>query len=87
MDLAQALEAARIAQSPGVIASSLVLRRADGAEIFSFDIATEPMVEAPAADVRDVVKFLDFLLQYLYNLPNEIAEYRKRRVDKTDGAA
>lgn len=53
-DLAQALEAARIAQSPGVIASSLVLRRADGAEILSFDIATEPMVSPPAADVRDV---------------------------------
>ena len=35
------------------------------------------------SDVRDVVEFLDFLFQYLYNLPHEIDEYRKRRARKT----
>jgi hypothetical protein len=30
-------------------------------------------------DARDVVRFLRFLLEYLYNLPHDIAEYRKRR--------
>lgn len=30
-------------------------------------------------DVRDVVEFLDFLLQYLYTLPYEIQKYRERR--------
>jgi hypothetical protein len=30
-------------------------------------------------DVRDVIKFLDFLLQYLFDLPHEIAEYRNRK--------
>jgi len=29
-------------------------------------------------DVRDIVEFLDFLLKYLYNLPHQIEEYRKR---------
>lgn len=32
-----------------------------------------------AQDVSDALQFLDFLLQYLYNLPFEIDEYRKRR--------
>lgn len=35
-------------------------------------------------DVRDVVEFLDFLLQYLYNLPHEIEQYRQRRGGKQD---
>jgi hypothetical protein len=30
-------------------------------------------------DARDVVQFLDYLLEYLYNLPKAIAEYRERR--------
>ncbi len=30
-------------------------------------------------DARDVVRFLGFLLDYLYNLPHKIEEYRKRR--------
>ncbi|SRR5260221_7315111 len=30
-------------------------------------------------DARDIVKFLDFLMQYLFDLPNEINEYRKRK--------
>ena len=34
-------------------------------------------------DVRDVIEFLDFLLQYLYDLPHQIGEYRKRRQPKT----
>jgi hypothetical protein len=29
-------------------------------------------------DVRDVLKFVDFLLQYLYNLPFDIQQYRNR---------
>jgi hypothetical protein len=32
-----------------------------------------------AADARDVVEFLDYLLQYLYNLPKAIRDYRERR--------
>jgi hypothetical protein len=34
-------------------------------------------------DVRDVVKFLDFLLKYLYDLPHEIQKYRGRRGAKS----
>src|SRR5216683_1520319 len=44
--------------------------------------ATHPDGEsegAAAADARDVVEFLDYLLQYLYDLPKEIAYYRERR--------
>lgn len=44
--------------------------------------ATHPDGEsggAAAADARDVVKFLDYLLEYLYNLPKAIADYRERR--------
>ncbi len=42
--------------------------------------------KSEAGDVRDVIKFLDFLLQYLYNLPHEIAQYRKRRKHKEGSA-
>jgi hypothetical protein len=35
-----------------------------------------------AEDVRDIIEFLDFLLQYLYNLPHEIQQYRQRRSSK-----
>jgi hypothetical protein len=50
--------------------------------------AAHPGPGAPTSssdDVRDVIEFLDFLLQYLYTLPHEIAEYRKRRQGKTGG--
>ena len=30
-------------------------------------------------DAKDVIEFLDFTLQYLYNLPHQIGEYRARR--------
>jgi hypothetical protein len=30
-------------------------------------------------DARDVIEFLDFMLQYLYDLPHQIEQYRKRR--------
>ena len=30
-------------------------------------------------DARDVVKFLDFLVRYLYDLPHDIDQYRKRQ--------
>jgi hypothetical protein len=53
-DLVQLLEVARIAQSAGVVASSIALRRIDEGEILTFDIMTEPTVEEPAADVREV---------------------------------
>ena len=33
-------------------------------------------------DARDIVKFLDFLLDYLYNLPHQIEKYRERREKK-----
>jgi len=33
-------------------------------------------------DARDVVKFLDFLLEYLYTIPHEINEYRARKTNK-----
>jgi len=32
-----------------------------------------------ANDAYDIVEFLDFLLQYLYDLPHQIENYRKRR--------
>jgi Domain of unknown function (DUF4145) len=34
--------------------------------------------EVTPQDARDVVNFLDFLLTYLYDLPQQIGEYRKR---------
>ena len=30
-------------------------------------------------DARDVVNFLNFLLEYLYTLPKQIRDYRDRR--------
>ncbi|MBI4964881.1 MAG: DUF4145 domain-containing protein [Desulfomonile tiedjei] len=33
---------------------------------------------ADPEDVRDIVKFLDFLLEYLYSLPHRIKQYRER---------
>ena len=53
-DLSQLLEIVRISQSAGVVASSIELLRLDEGEILTFDITTEPTVEEPAADVRDV---------------------------------
>jgi len=38
--------------------------------------------KSSADDVRDVIQFLDFLLQYLYSLPHEIEQYRQRRGGK-----
>ena len=32
-----------------------------------------------AKDAKDVVRFLDYFLQFLYTLPHDITEYRKRR--------
>ena len=31
------------------------------------------------ADARDIVQFLEYLLEYLYSLPHQIDEFRKRR--------
>lgn len=31
-----------------------------------------------ARDAKDILEYLDFLLRYLYDLPKEIADYRKR---------
>lgn len=32
-----------------------------------------------ARDAEDVVRFLGFLLEYLYNLPHQIEQYRQRK--------
>ena len=34
--------------------------------------------DATPQDARDIINFLDFLLRYLYDLPRQITEYRKR---------
>jgi hypothetical protein len=40
----------------------------------------DPSQTATAAeDARDIVSFLDFLLDYLYNLPDQIQKYRQRK--------
>jgi hypothetical protein len=42
--------------------------------------ATQSVNEEPTQqDAKDIVNFLDFLLFYLYDLPVQIGEYRKRR--------
>lgn len=44
--------------------------------------SAHPQPGQPAAkpeEVRDVVRFLDFLLRYLYTLPHEIKEYREKK--------
>jgi hypothetical protein len=49
--------------------------------------SAHPETEASPADpqdVRDVIAFVDFLLQYLYDLPHSIKQYRER---KSTGAA
>ena len=33
-------------------------------------------------DAKDVVRFLDFLLEYLYDLPQQIKQYRERAEEK-----
>lgn len=48
------LEARRIEGSAAVVAGSLDLLTVDEGEILEFDIASEPTVNPPAADVRDV---------------------------------
>jgi hypothetical protein len=40
--------------------------------------------KAEAEDVRDVIEFLDFLLQYLYDLPQQIKAYRARGGGNTE---
>ena len=46
--------------------------------------AAHPGVDEPETDSRDakdIVTFLDFLLEYIYDLPARISEYRKRRTE------
>lgn len=38
--------------------------------------------ETPPENARDVVRFLEFLLQYLFDLPDEIRRYRERQNQK-----
>lgn len=38
------------------------------------------------SDVRDILKFLDFLFQYPFILPSDIKQYRERRSRQTDTA-
>lgn len=33
-------------------------------------------------DIKDAIEFLDYLLQYLYDLPKQITEYRNRKTEK-----
>ena len=43
--------------------------------------SAHPRPGQPATDARDaedIVRFLDFLLEYLYTLPHQIEQYRKR---------
>lgn len=43
--------------------------------------SAHPQPGQPATDARDaedIVRFLDFLLEYLYTLPHQIEQYRKR---------
>jgi hypothetical protein len=43
----------------------------------------QPGQPAPAPrDARDIVQFLDFLLEYLYDLPHRIKRYRDRKDDQ-----
>jgi hypothetical protein len=43
----------------------------------------DPVEESvSAADAKDIVKFLDYFLIYVFNLPKEIADYKARRKDK-----
>ncbi|HOD17742.1 MAG TPA: DUF4145 domain-containing protein [Candidatus Cloacimonadota bacterium] len=44
----------------------------------------QPGDELNPADVKDVIKFIDFLLEYLFTLPNNISEYRKRQNGNTE---
>jgi len=48
--------------------------------------SAHPELNAPPTDpkdARDIVKFLDFLLLYLYDLPTDISKYRQRRNQPT----
>lgn len=59
LSFAQKLERSRIESSAGVVAGSVMLGISeDGHEVVTFDIATEPGVEAPKADVLDVETIL-----------------------------
>ena len=43
---------------------------------------THPRPGSPGTDkkdAKDVVEFLSFLMTVMYNLPHQIAEYRKRK--------
>lgn len=40
------------------------------------------LTEVNPEDIRDTVEFLDYLLTYLYNLPKQIEDYRKRKKAK-----
>lgn len=44
------------------------------------DSAHPDMAQGPTnpQDARDIVRFLDFLLEYLYSLPHQIEQYRER---------
>lgn len=49
-------------------------------EVPAPDQSVPRLEDAPEPqDAKDIVNFLDFLLFYLYDLPKQIGEYRKRR--------
>jgi hypothetical protein len=43
---------------------------------------TPAQAATSSRDAQDIVRYLDFLLEYLYQLPRQIAEYRAREGDK-----
>lgn len=48
------------------------------------NISAHPNIDTPSAtpeDTLDIVYYLDFLLEYLYDLPKKIADFRKRSKD------
>jgi hypothetical protein len=49
--------------------------------------AAHPKPDQPATsaqDAKDVVRFLDFLLEYLYDVPHRIEQYRARKNEEDD---
>ena len=42
--------------------------------------ASQPPTES--LDAKDIVRYLDFMLTYLYDLPKDIEQYRERRIAK-----
>jgi HEPN domain-containing protein len=58
----------------------IIKERSDNLRLLG-NSSAHPEISEEAIDpknVRDTVRFLDFLLEYLYDLPHQISEYRER---------